>query len=201
MLQLSGVPGIFCDAHLIDDGVPRFLSLWGRDTALQEFFARLSVSEREGGLRSFRIGQCGQDGACLVSSVDADRLVKTTARRSGTVFGELVHAWLYDRLAVEPDRANGRALLLHRDEPEARIEERLWALVRQTLWVPVLEHWSAELLALCREYGWIERLPGYQVGAWRLDLSDREAVEMHVSRLVRIGRLTLEPEATKSAAA
>ena len=83
MLQLHEVPGVFCDAHLVDDGGLRFLSLWGRDTAIQELLARLSLPEREGGLRSFWIGKSGQEGARYVSFIDPDRLVRLSARRTG----------------------------------------------------------------------------------------------------------------------
>ena len=56
MLALPEVPGIFCDAHLVTEGQPRFLSLWDRDTANQSLLARMTLADAEGGLPAFAIG-------------------------------------------------------------------------------------------------------------------------------------------------
>lgn len=191
MLELPEVPGVFCDAHLVDETGLRFLSVWGRDTAIQEFLARLSVPERDGGIRSFWIGTPGQEGAHCVPSVGTDRLMRLTARRTGSVFGELIHLWLYDRLAVDPDRSNGRALLLHHSEAND-LTGALWELLKQTLWVPVLDHWRDLLLSHLDEMGCLTRLDGFCVGAFAIDLSNRERIEQEVSFLVRGGRLQIE---------
>lgn len=54
LMQVDEAPELFADAVLVDaaDNL-LFLSLWGRDTALQEFLARLSLPSHEGGLDSF----------------------------------------------------------------------------------------------------------------------------------------------------
>jgi len=54
LMQVDEAPELFADAILVDaaDNL-LFLSLWGRDTALQEFLARLSLPSHEGGLDSF----------------------------------------------------------------------------------------------------------------------------------------------------
>lgn len=191
MLEIREVPGIFVDAHLVDDRGVRFLSLWGRDTAIQEFLARLSLPERDGGLRTFRIGGSGDADACRASIADPDGLMRLTARRSGSVFGELVHLWLYDRLAVDADRSNGRALLLQHEGAQ-NITDALWQMLKQILWVPVLNHWQDVLLALLDDMGCLRRIEGYRVGAFEIDLSDRDRIESQISFLVRSGRLTLE---------
>lgn len=168
-----------------------FFLFGGRDTAIQEFLARLSLPERDGGIRSFWIGTSGRDGARHVPLVDTDRLMRLTARRTGSVFGELIHLWLYDRLAVDPDRSNGRALLLHHSEAND-LTGALWELLKQTLWVPVLDHWRDLLLDHLDELGCLSRLDGYRVGAFAIDLSDRERIEQEISVLVRSGRLQIE---------
>ncbi|HSH28984.1 MAG TPA: hypothetical protein VK971_03665 [Thiohalobacter sp.] len=194
MLALPEVPGVYCDAHLVDDSGLRFLSLWGRDTAIQAFLARLSLPEREGGLGRFSIGgPQDPEGRCHVPFVDPQRLCRTTARLAGSVFGELVQLWLYDRLAVEPDRASGRALLLHRsDEPWP--EDALWMRIKHSLWLPVLDHWRDTLLARLREMDRVRPLTGYRVGAVLIDLSEPQRIEEEIAFLVRSGRLTLEAD-------
>lgn len=191
MLELPEIPGIFCDAHLVDDTGLRFLSVWGRDTAIQEFLARLSLPERDGGIRSLRIGMSGQEGACSVASVDTERLMRLSARRAGSVFGELIHLWLHDRLAIDPDRSNGRALMLHHGETND-LTGPLWELLKQILWVPVLDHWRDLLLGRLDELGCLSRLDGYRIGAHALDLSDRDRIEQEISLLIRSGWLRLD---------
>lgn len=200
MLVLPAIPGIFCDAHLVDETGPRFLSVWGRDTAIQEFLARLSLSEREGGIRSFWIGTSADEGHRYVQSFDPERLMRLSARRAGSVFGELVHLWLYDRLAVEPDRSNARALLLYPGGP-CDMTEPLWELLKQILWVPVLDHWRGLLLQHLNELGCLSRLDGYRVGAFAIDLSNRDRIEQEISFLVRCGRLQIDNECEAAAKA
>ncbi len=198
MLHLPDVPGVFCDAHLVDEsGVCRFLSLWGRDTALQELLARLTLSPSDGGLRSLWIGESGQQGAAFVPALYPDQWVRVSARRTGTLFGDLVHVWLHDRLANEPDRANGRALLLHRtsgDDPEVAqaLWDALWRVVQQVLWVPVQPHWQRPLIQRLEGLDCIRTLRGHRVQGFLLNLSERDQIEAEISNMVRLGTLTLE---------
>ena len=79
-----------------------FLSAWGRDTALQEFLARLTLGSTEDGLSQFHIVV---DGRSLPVFPNIDLLEKRTTRQMrGTVFGSLIHLWLFDRRCVQPDR-------------------------------------------------------------------------------------------------
>lgn len=192
MLAIPEVPGVFCDAHLVTEGQPLFLSLWGRDTAIQSLLARMTLVDAEGGLPAFTIGVDSDAHAQRVATFDYSRLTKLTARKSGTLFGDLLNLWLYDTLAVEPDRANARALLLYHQEQAASINDQLWALLKQTLWLPVLDSWQSVLLARFAEQGWIVRAAGYRVNAWQINLSDEEGVQAALSRWLRDGDLTLE---------
>lgn len=195
MQEIADAPGIFCDAHLVDEAGPRFLSLWGRDTAMQELLARLTVLEKDGGLRSFWIGRSPSDGAVFVPPFDPERLQRLSARKAGTLFGDLVQVWLYDEIAIRPDRANGRAMMLFREhESTDQVNQALWALIRQTLWVPVLDHWRDRLMQQLADMGCMRRLSGWRVDGVAIDLSDRDRVEAEVSALVRTGVLTLDDQ-------
>ena len=54
LMQIDVIPGLYVDASLVDayDKL-LFLSLWGRDTAIQEFLAGISLANEEGGINSF----------------------------------------------------------------------------------------------------------------------------------------------------
>ena len=97
--------------------------------------------------------------------------------------------WLYDRLAMEPDRANRRALLLQRNATHG--DAALWNLVRSVTHLPLLDHWNEVVLDVFRQNDWIRPLRGIQVDAVFVDLGS-DAVEVEISRLVREGRLTLD---------
>ena len=194
LMPIPDAPGLFADAVLTDAGHNLlFLSLWGRDTAVQEFRARLSLPVREGGLESFRLEA---EGTPFVQVGNPERLVTDAGRTSARmIFGSLVHLWLYDRLAVAPDRANRRALLLYRPEEasaaegERSLRQRLWSLVAETCHLPLLPAWRDTVLAAFEAAGWIQPLQGVGLAAYALDLGD-DAVEDVVSRLIQERRLT-----------
>jgi hypothetical protein len=198
LMPVVDAPGLYADGVLTDDSNNLlFLSVWGRDTAIQEFRARLSLPAREGGLDNFRLEQ--PDGRRLLVQVgDADRLDSMSGRTSSqTIFGALVHLWLYDRLATKPDRANRRALLLFRNDGtdpaqvsrQKQIRDRLWAQVQDTCHLPLLPQWRRAVTESFRGAGWIRRLEGIGVSAFFIDLGNDE-VEQVVTRLVRNGRVT-----------
>jgi len=194
LMPILDAPGLFADAVLTDEGDNLlFLSLWGRDTAVQEFRARLSLPVREGGLDNFRLDG---DGAPFVQVGNPERLVTDSGRTPPQmIFGSLVHLWLYDRLAVEPDRANRRALLLYRPEDastptgKASLRHRLWLQVTETCHLPLLPEWRDTVLDAFEAAGWIKTLQGVGLAAYALDLGD-DAVEIVVSQLIRERRLT-----------
>ena len=84
LLTLFNVDGIFCDALVNDDQDDLiFASLWGRDTAIQELLARLTLSSSEGGIAQliFR----GQNPKAIHLG-NPDRLDKLTGRMPKAIF-------------------------------------------------------------------------------------------------------------------
>lgn len=191
MLAITEAPGIYCDAHLVTAGRPRFLSLWGRDTAMQNFLARLTLPDSDGGLATFVIGDRRRANAQQVAELDSHRLTELSVRKAGTIFGDLVNLWLYDTLAVEADHANARALLLYRQEDAGCFEKQLWPLLKQTLWLPVLDAWQSTLIERFTAQGWITPLAGFQINARLIDLSAKDEVQATLTRWLRAGDLSL----------
>ena len=190
LMVLPEVPGIFADAVVTDTHEALvFLSLWGRDTAIQELLARLSVSEREGGLEQLSL--TGPDHQNIrIRTGNADRYGKITGRMpKDNLFGAVTQLWLYDRLVTEPDRVNRKAIMLHRDSGEEQ-ESRLWQLIRQTCHLPLLDHWQDTVLDAFRQEGWIQDLPGIGLNGITIDLGSDD-VERIVGSLVLEGRLPL----------
>ena len=105
------------------------------------------------------------------------------------LFGSLVHLWLYNRLAVEPDRANRRALLLYQPmelssaNGRSRLVSRLWSQVMATCHLPLLPGWRNTILQSFQSRGWIKTLKGIGLQAYVIDLSD-DAIEDVITQLI-----------------
>lgn len=190
LMSITEAPGLFADAVVTDQSTLVFLSLWGRDTAIQEFLARLSLPMQDGGLTAFSLEG---DGSTYVQVGGADRLQKDTGRMPKTnLFGDVVHLWLYDRLALSPDYANRRALLFYRPgEESSALTERLWVLVKDTCHLPLLDHWCETVLAGIEAVGWIKRLEGIGLNAIQVSLPEVQ-VEETVQYWIRQGYLTVD---------
>ena len=166
-----------------------FLSAWARDTAVQEFLARLTLGRSEQGLDQFHL-VTDQGASIPVFVGNTDNLEKRTTRAfRRTLFGSMVHLWLYDRRCVKPDKANASALALL---PKAVSDhtERLWTLTRETCPLPLLDHWRDAVLDLLQSREMLTRLP-FSLGpleGHRLTL-DVPALTKALGELIRNGTL------------
>jgi hypothetical protein len=192
LMEIVEAPGLFADALLSDErGSLLFISIWGRDTAVQELLARMSVSLDEGGIRALHVKAV--DGPVTVHLDRMPCMEKHSGRMPPrNLFGDLVQLWVYDRLAVEPDRANRRALLLYQPDvdQDSATDDRIWQLVRDVCHLPLLDAWRDPVLALLQAHHWMQKLEGRGIGAWRIDLGDPK-LEAEISRKVRALELML----------
>lgn len=194
LYRIAECPDIMADACISDDsGHLVFLSVWARDTAIQQFIARLTLGSKDDGLDQFHIlTETGHSVPVFVGNVDGlDKRLTRSYRR--TLFGSLVHLWLYDRRCIAPDKANSRALaLLPKDCQETTA--RLWRLVQDTCPLPLLDHWQDTVMSLLRQSEMLARLPRLlgPMEAHRLCI-DVPRISEHIGALIRSGRLTAEP--------
>lgn len=193
LLQIEELPDLYVDACVCDEQRNLvFLSAWGRDTVLQEFLARLTLGREENGIDQFHVIV---DGRRLPVFPDQDLLEKRTTRQfRGTLFGSLLHLWLFDRRASAPDQANHFAFaLLERDEDP---HHRLWPLVMETCPLPLLPHWREPVMGVLIQHQMLTALPGAigNVCAWRLALQ-LDVLEPSLGELIRRGELTTEAQA------
>ena len=204
LFRLDECPDLMADACVADeDDALVFLSLWARDTAVQEFLARLTLARDERGLDRFHV-VTAEGGSLPVFVGNADRLEKRFARAfRRTLFGSLTHLWLFDERCLRPDKANARAFaLLPRDSSYRR--DRLWALARETCPLPLLDAWRDPVLELLRSRRMLTELPlalGPLEG-FRLAL-DVPALTRTLGELIRANVLTAEtrtPEPLRLAA-
>lgn len=159
LYPIQECPDLMADGCVGDErGNLVFLSIWARDTAIQEFLARLTLGPDEKGLDQLHlITEHGSSIALFVGNVE--NLEKRSTRLfRRTLFGSLVNLWLFDRRCVKPDKANASALALLPRDSHHRLE-RLWTLVRDTCPLPLLEHWRVAALELLQSREMLTRLP------------------------------------------
>lgn len=189
MLTLDCISNVFCDALLTDrESRLMFMSIWGRDTTLQELLARLTLSEHEQGIRSF---VAAGDGVKIPVQVPDVWLIEKQQARLGHhgLFGELVQVFIYVRTLVTPDRVAQKAWSLYRLE-DTETEPDLWPLIVDTCHLPLLEHWRPTVIDAFQQNGWISRLSGYRMAALGIDLGSDE-VQHCIETLVMDGLLPL----------
>jgi len=194
LYTLAECPDLVADGCLCDDRNQLvFISLWGRDTAVQQFLARLTLGPAEEGLDQFSL--LAEDFTLPVFVHGADSLEKRTTRAlRGTLFGTLLNLWLFEPRCVRPDRAAGSAIAILPKATPNRIE-RLWTVVKEACPVPLLDHWRDTvlevltrremLLPLSRALGPLE---GHQL------LLDVPSLTNEIGELIRAGSLGITPD-------
>ncbi|EPB9494601.1 TPA: hypothetical protein L4Q76_001678 [Pseudomonas aeruginosa] len=159
LLPIDESPDLMVDGCIGDESNNLiFLSVWARDTAIQQFLARLTLGGNEDGLDQFHlVTDSGSSIPVFVGNVD--RLEKRSTRVfRRTLFGSLVNLWLFDKRCVRPDKANASALTLMPRESDHRLD-RLWMMVRETCPLPLLDHWRETVLDLLLEQSMLVKLP------------------------------------------
>lgn len=185
---------LMADACVCDDsGNLVFLSVWARDTAIQQFLARLTLGVDENGLDRFDLvcedpGDESDPVTVMVGNVG--RLEKRATRVfRRTLFGSMLNLWLFDRRCVKPDKTNSTALALLPTNAGNRTD-RLWKLVQDTCPLPLLDHWRDAVMNLLVERSMLVRLPTAvgQLEGHRLTI-DVPALTTALGDLIRVGIL------------
>lgn len=195
LYRIDECPDVMADACVADDqGGLVFLSIWARDTAVQQFLARLTLGRDEQGLQQFHV-ITPEGGSVPVFVGNVDRLEKRMTRAyRRTLFGALSNVWLFDRRCVRPDKANASALAVLPKDSHCTLD-RLWSLVRDTCPLPLLDHWREPVLDLLQGHDMLARLP-FALGpleGHRLAM-DVPVLTQALGGLIRNAVLRIEPK-------
>jgi hypothetical protein len=201
LYRIEECADLMADACLCDDDRRlTFASIWGRDTAVQEFLARLTLVAGDHSLDHFHL-LTDEHVSIPVFVGDTDRLEKRQTRAlRRTLFGSLLNVWLIDKRCLTPDKANGTALALL---PKVTTDssQRLWRLVQDTCSLPLLDHWRDSVLEVLRAKSMLTPL-SFALGplaGFRLVI-DLPALSWTLGEAIRSGTLTINPgETTLSA--
>ncbi len=154
-----------------------FMSVYGRDTSIQQFMARLHQPAKDGGVDDVSlVTQFGAKPAIKVLVGDPRRLEKVTGRMPRTgLLGNFVHAWIFDPAMLAIDHAAQAAWIVsQRPEFDLAEEDRAaWRLVKDLSPVPLLDAWQAQALEHVRGRGGVIRPPCVgSIRAVRIELQD-----------------------------
>ncbi len=188
----SSMP-LFVDAYILDGDRWVFGSFWGNETALQEFFARLSLPQHEEGLRSFSLVSTNGDRIKIHAGHVEDLSKITTKTPPTTVLGQFCNVWIFDPALQKPNRRNGEAFVLGTpDEPAKQIHRRAWSTVQELSQLPLLDHWQDELMPLLTRNEWVIPLSGKGVQGFKISLP-ADAFEAVVTEGFKGKILSVEP--------
>lgn len=191
---------VFVDAAVSDDrGQLLFISLFGRDTSIQQFMSRLHLRGKDGGLDRLRF--CDPETFDVELEVivgDPNRLDKVTGRLpKENLFGNLVHAWIFDASVVEVDKAARSAWLLQigkRDQvSQTDLADLIWRNVSSLSPIPLMSHWREPVVEMLGA-GVKPTMAVGSITATRIALPDD--FEVSVSRMVVEGVLTPDADMT-----
>lgn len=185
---------LMLDACVCDErNMLMFASFWGRDTAVQEFLGKLTLGSSEDGLDEFTL-VTGEQLEVPVFVGNDERLKKVTTRAyTGTLFGSMVHLWLFDKRCVRPDKSNATALAILANSSIRA--QRIWKLVQETCPLPLLDHWRDTVLEVLESQGMLSRLPLTLGGieGHRIAL-DVPRLTIAIGDLIRQGVLDITPQ-------
>ena len=178
LMRILDVNDVYTDGFLVDDsGSVAFLSLIGKDTAIQELRARWSLPLNQGGLTDFQIETAKSTVRINIGSVES--LEFLSGRLATKLFGNLIQVFVYKQLAQKPDYANRKALQLFKKDDTTDITEKLWSLIKNLAPLPLLDQWKDIILMLFKSKSWLIELPGMgDVSAHILSIPEDELAEI-----------------------
>jgi len=185
MRRLDEVQGIYADAVLSSgDDQLLFCSLWGRDTAIRELQARLTLGASEGGLKSLNVPGDGNRTYLAIGEIES--ISQQTARIKTNILGELVHLILFQTVIVKPDLANHRAFLVGDDISEGRLSSMIKAICP----IPLLDYWIPVLLPALEASQMVKRLSGWRINGVQIALDPGQVASMVKQDAIE-GKLTI----------
>ncbi len=159
LMPIPDINDVFTDGFLVDDtGSIAFLSLIGKDTAIQEFRARWSLPITQGGLTDFQVET--PDSTVRLNLGSPESLEFLSGRLPTSLFGNLIQVFVYKQLVQKPDFANRKAVQLFKKEDAGNHSDKLWTLVKNLSPLPLLDQWREVILNLFTEKFWLQELPG-----------------------------------------
>lgn len=187
------IPSIFCDAYVRDaqSGQWLFGSFWGHETSCTEFMAKMMLPNHDDGLSSFTLR--GDEGDIEIAVGKADALKKLTAKTpKDTVLGSICNLWVYHPALIYPSRESKEGYVVSLEgESEHHWDKRLWSVLQDITYTPLMGHWRDALMPMLFARDWILPVDGFGVEGYRIKVDDDELGAL-VGELLRDNTISTE---------
>ncbi|MCX8578690.1 hypothetical protein J3U21_04670 [Gilliamella sp. B2776] len=188
ILILQDIPDLKCDCCIANnDSELIFLSVWGKDTAMQELFAKLTIGETtKHGLKDIKLNHH------RVFLAEGKHYAKRTLKVTKTLFGSLIHAFIFDKRIIEPNRDSNSMISIYKKEDISTIYNRYFDAIKTLSSVPFLEHWADEIVSIAKQQGMIKEHKAIvgDIDATTIIVNDTILTQI-MSQNIRDGILTL----------
>lgn len=184
---IAEVPsGVFCIGAMTDpDGQFLYLSLVGRDTALQEIRGQMTA----GKLDSFIVQWDDQKLSGWFSRERLGKMEYHGARMQTALFGEVSQMILYHPLMTKPNKANQVAVVPFLGDIPS---QDVWNAVKHVSDVALLDSWECVVMELLEKLDWKTNLDSFGCQGVHVGLGSNFAGL--VSANIRSGALCAEPD-------
>lgn len=193
-LILKDIPDLLCDGCVVDsDDNLIFLSVWGRDTAMQELLGKLTIGGSSNmGLTEIRLLNRFnlQSHAKLTKDREYD---KRTQKFQHPQFGMLNHVWIFDIRMKTPCRTSQSAIVMFDGEiHQAVIDDCLFENIKHLTSIPLLDHWKSAVLGIAKAHDMIKdnMVLCRQLKSMTIRINEPVLAE-HIGHLIKKNVLTL----------
>lgn len=180
-LRAHEIDGVFFDAFLAKDTNELvFLSAWSKDTQMLDFIARLELGSSDDiGIGELNLYAPNKSDSPISIRVCVPGSLKEFQKRSARVetslFGGMIHTFIFDKRVAEIDPSNRSLICLGDNEHE--IDP--WPIVKKCCHLPLLDHWRESVLEKFHEALLIKPLlNGFRVTGIELSLVEIEVEEI-----------------------
>lgn len=188
ILTLQDIPDLKCDSCVANnDSELIFMSIWGRETAIQELFAKLTLGETsKHGLSVIQFTNYNQ-----VRLAEGQHYAKRTLKLNKTQFGALIHAFIFDKRIIEPNRDSNSMITLFKSDFGSLIPCYFDAVKLLTS-IPLLDHWADEIVLIAEQQEMINEHKPIVGDIYASTITvDDITLTQSVSQKIRAGSLTL----------
>ncbi len=190
LMPILDIRDIYTDAFVLNEnGTLAFLSLIGKETAIQEMRARWSLPVSQGGQTDFQVKT--SDGVIRLNLGNIEALEFISGRLATHLFGHLIQVFVHHYHTQKPDFVNRKAMQLYEKHRDENIDADLWQLIKTLSPLPLLDVWKKFILGEFENRQWLRRLSGYgKVNAVSIHIPEEELAEM-LKVSIRSGDLTV----------
>lgn len=184
MIHIKQQSNIFCDAFVANDTGILFASIWGRNTSLQQFLARMELPDNQGGISELTFETSEEISQTFVLQ-NVKNMQKLSGRIPETIYGnDLSHIFIYDKSTASIDYGAYKATVLYLNDTQID-DKAVWRILKELSPIPLLDIWMAQIINLCHREDYIDKVNGFgDISALIIQLNEAD-FECFVSNMIK----------------